>query len=144
MSQESAGLAVVVLIICVIVFSIYLAPSIVAFAKNHPNRWVILVLNLLFGVTLFGWFLLLLWSMRALHQTSQVNGSHGGESGLNLFANDIKRVNLALSNGVANHQPKAFSGTLLDKIAKLERLMALHKSGALSEAEFLRMKSEVV
>jgi hypothetical protein len=32
-----------------------MVPTIVAFRRNHPNRWLILALNLAFGGTVFGW-----------------------------------------------------------------------------------------
>jgi hypothetical protein len=38
-----------------IVGIIYIMPSIVAFRRNHPNRWIILVVNLAFGGTIIGW-----------------------------------------------------------------------------------------
>jgi len=38
-----------------IVGIIYIMPSIVAFRRNHPNRWLILVINIAFGGTVVGW-----------------------------------------------------------------------------------------
>ncbi|WP_192710135.1 superinfection immunity protein [Methylobacterium sp. OAE515] len=144
MSNESAAFIFVVCVACALIFAVYAAPSIVAFVKNHPNRWLILVLNVIFGVTLFGWFLLMLWSLRSFHRTKQVGGSHGGESGLNLFANDVRRVDVAVRSMALPYSADAPSDSLLNKISKLERLMALHKEGMLSEAEFLRMKNSIL
>ena len=69
---------------------IYIAPSIVAFRRNHPNRWIILVVNIAFGGTIIGWGVAMVWAMRAAHRLGAV--SSGGESGLNLFGNDVKRI----------------------------------------------------
>ena len=65
---------------------VYTLPSIVAFRRDHPNRWVIFVINLAFSGTIIGWGFALAWAMRAVHRLG--SASSGGESGLNLFVND--------------------------------------------------------
>ena len=40
----------------------YWIPAVVAFLRNHPYRWLILIANCVFGVTVFGWFLILIWA----------------------------------------------------------------------------------
>ena len=37
----------------------YFLPSILAFSRRHPDRRTLLLLNLLLGVTVVGWFLIL-------------------------------------------------------------------------------------
>jgi len=71
---------------------IYLIPSIVAFRRRYPNRWLILVLNIVFGGTGIGWLGGLVWAFHAAHITRDPEGSNGGESGLNLVANDPVRI----------------------------------------------------
>src|SRR5258708_7506378 len=73
-----------------IVGIIYIMPSIVAFRRNHPNRWIILVINVAFGGTVIGWGIALVWAMRAAHRVGST--SSGGESGLNLFINHLKKI----------------------------------------------------
>jgi uncharacterized membrane protein YhaH (DUF805 family) len=41
----------------------YCLPSIIAFARRHRNRWVILIINFAFGVTGLGWIIALVWSL---------------------------------------------------------------------------------
>jgi len=41
----------------------YCLPTIVAFARRHRNRWMILVINLAFGATVLGWIVALVWAM---------------------------------------------------------------------------------
>lgn len=53
-----AGLVFIGLV-CVI----YPLPSIIAFAKRHRNRWVILVINIAFGATVIGWLIALVWAL---------------------------------------------------------------------------------
>lgn len=64
----------------------YVIPTVIAFARRHPNRWAILVINVVFGGTGLGWLGSLVWAMSAVHRSP--TGNHGGESGLNLFVND--------------------------------------------------------
>jgi cytochrome c biogenesis protein CcdA len=41
---------------------IYFLPTIIAYKKNHANRVIILVLNIVFGWTFLGWIGCLIWS----------------------------------------------------------------------------------
>lgn len=108
---------------------VYLLPAIIAFSRRHPNRWVILVINVAGGVTLFGWLLAIVWACRAIHKTDQVGGSDGGESGLNLFVNDEKTVRVV---GHTN-----FTSQLSD----LKRLL---DSGAITQQEFDQLKIKII
>jgi threonine/homoserine/homoserine lactone efflux protein len=51
-------------IVFLIIGMIYIAPSIVAFRRDHPSRWIILVINLAFGGTIIGWGVALAWALR--------------------------------------------------------------------------------
>jgi hypothetical protein len=42
----------------------YLLPSIRAFQAKHAKRWRILLVNLLLGWTVVGWFATLIWATR--------------------------------------------------------------------------------
>ena len=53
------GFAVIVLVAVVV----YFIPSMVAFSRGHRNRWVIFVINLVFGATLLGWVVALVWAL---------------------------------------------------------------------------------
>ncbi|MBN2024038.1 MAG: superinfection immunity protein [Pirellulales bacterium] len=46
--------------------AIYLLPTIVAAARNHPNKGPILVINLFLGWCLIGWVVSLAWSVSAI------------------------------------------------------------------------------
>jgi hypothetical protein len=62
---------------------VYIIPSIMAFRRDHPNRWIILVINLAFGGTTIGWGIALVWAMRAAHRMESI--SSGGESALSIL-----------------------------------------------------------
>ncbi|WP_213736029.1 superinfection immunity protein [Bradyrhizobium sp. dw_411] len=115
-----------------IVGIIYIMPSIVAFRRNHPNRWIILVINIAFGGTVIGWGIALVWAMRAAHRVGST--SSGGESGLNLFINDAKKIQVV--------EPPAISHPSVAQ--ELERLHDLLTRGAISQAEFDDLKANLL
>lgn len=50
------------ILILVIMALIYFAPAIIAGGSRHPQTTAIFVLNLLFGWTLIGWGIALIWA----------------------------------------------------------------------------------
>jgi hypothetical protein len=44
---------------------IYFLPTIVAFRRRHPNRWPVLLLNLMTGWTSLAWVAALIWAFQA-------------------------------------------------------------------------------
>lgn len=54
-----AGMGIIAL---VVVGILYFIPAINAYSKKHRSRALILVINLFFGWTLFGWVICLAWS----------------------------------------------------------------------------------
>lgn len=111
---------------------IYIAPSIVAFRRNHPNRWIILVINVVFGSTILGWGIAMVWAMRAAHRVGDM--SSGGESGLNLFVNDVKKIQVV--------DPPPLPAT--SPMQELERLHDLLVRGAISQVEFDGLKAKLL
>lgn len=118
--------ALAILIILVIIVAIYFIPAIVAFRREHPNKWPIFLINLVFGSTLIGWIGSLIWAMHAVHTSSL--GSNGGESGLNLFVNDVKTIRPANADHAS------------DYISRLNQLKALLDQGTITEEEFRDLK----
>lgn len=125
--NSNSGEFVLILFVIVAALLIYFLPTIIAFRRNHPNRWLIFVINLAGGITFFGWLLAIVWSCRAIHKSS--TGSDGGESGLNLFVNDESLIKV--------------TGTT-DKATQLKKLKELLDNGAITQEEFDRLKREVL
>ncbi|MEH2566729.1 superinfection immunity protein [Bradyrhizobium sp. AZCC 2289] len=115
-----------------IVGIIYIMPSIVAFRRDHPNRWIIALINIVFGSTIIGWGIAMIWAMRAAHRVG--SASSGGESGLNLFVNDVRKVQLV--------EPPPLPQT--SAVQELERLHDLLVRGALSQVEFDGLKAKLL
>lgn len=130
-------------IFILISLAIYIIPSVVAFHRNHPNRWIIFAINMAFGATVIGWIGALVWAFNAAHRSNQANGSHGGESGLNIFVNDEQRVRfvaptpLPFAVDTGSNDP----GTI---IAELERLSRLHADHHLNDDEYRQLKAAVL
>jgi len=112
--------------------AIYGAPSFVAFRRHHPNRWLILLINIVFGGTLIGWGIAMIWALRAAHRPGST--SSGGESGLNLFVNDVKKIEIVDPPPI----PQASAAQ------ELERLHGLLTRGVISQGEFDTLKAKLV
>jgi|HubBroStandDraft_4_1064222.scaffolds.fasta_scaffold1195000_2 hypothetical protein len=52
-------------ILLIIIIGLYMLPTVIASARDHPRRRAIMLLNILFGWTLIGWILLFLWAALA-------------------------------------------------------------------------------
>lgn len=135
MAQAASGLSGPVAFIIVIVAALimYLIPTIVAFRRQHPNRWVIGALNLALGGTGIVWLGCLVWACGAVHKSAEAGGSDGGESGLNVFANDVQKVELVDRPIVAT-----------EEVARLERLKQLLDAQAITKDEFDLLKAKVL
>jgi hypothetical protein len=59
-SNDPIVFGIVILILVVVNF----IPSFIAFAKDHPNRILILAINVIMGWTIVGWAALLFWATR--------------------------------------------------------------------------------
>jgi hypothetical protein len=129
--EGHAGDLLILGTVFLIIGLVYISPSIVAFRRDHPNRWLILVINLAFGGTIIGWGIALAWAMRAVHRLGST--SSGGESGLNVFINDVRKVQ------VIDPPPLQTSTTL-----ELERLHGLLVGGAISQIEFDSLKTKLL
>jgi len=120
---------------------IFISPTVIAFVRRHPNRWLILGINFCLGATGIVWFGCLIWALQAVH-LSDDEGSDGGESGLNIFANDETRVRVVgLESSVV---PPHADERPADPIEKLTQLKKLRDDGALSEEEFSRLKERLL
>lgn len=144
-SETDALLTVLFLGLIPVSLLIYAIPSIIAFRRRHPNRFAILVINIAFGGTGIGWLGALIWALSAVHLSNEAGGSYGGESGLNLFANDVTPVRLVgPSMSPAVNAGTAAPPTISGAVAEIERLSALRAAGHLSNTEFANLKAAVL
>jgi uncharacterized protein HemY len=132
-TPEGADDEIVVAFFLLVVAILYFIPTIIAFVRKHPNRWIIGVINTVFGGTGLGWLGSLVWALNAIHKSAE--GSNGGESGLNLFVNDPVKVEL--TQQPARHLQ---SGAM----DQLQKLKSLHEQGVIDDAEFTRLKKSLL
>jgi hypothetical protein len=62
----SDGAALALFVFALLVLIGYFLPTIIAFRRNHRNRWVIFLINLVFGATVLGWIGALIWAMNKI------------------------------------------------------------------------------
>lgn len=143
-SANDDNTIIVVITILVLLLSIMtFIPTFIAFRRNHPNRWVIFVVNLAFGYTLVGWFVALIWALRYAHQSE--DGSNGGESGLNIFINDPKTIRIEPAmDSPQVHEAAVKRDNNLDDIETLARLKTLFNEGAISSDEYTALKTPII
>lgn len=85
-AQDDAAAEIVGgVIILLVLLPLYVAPALIAIIREHPNRWAILVANLLLGVTGIGWIGCLIWSLTAVRPIWRHNTNGGSASS---FAHD--------------------------------------------------------
>ncbi|MEJ5087167.1 superinfection immunity protein [Brucella pseudogrignonensis] len=145
-------LAFIVLILVILLVAFI--PTIVAFRREHPNRWLIFVVNLAFGGTVVGWVAALVWALHYAHISEE--GSNGGESGINLFVNDPVAVrvepdfhqNVSATSPAINDEISSTPSSTTnakaqnqDAISALHRLNTLFESGAITADEYTALKA---
>ena len=62
---QNLGFFSIIFIVAEVFFYIYFLPSILAIEKNHQNIYFIYFCNLLFGITVIGWFITLMLALNS-------------------------------------------------------------------------------
>jgi hypothetical protein len=132
-----------IVLLCIVAALAYFIPTYIAFVRGHPNRWVIFLLNLVFGITILGWFGCLIWASNAVHRPVGYK-SAGGESGLNLFVNDEKQVRITPAVPVVATKSTEPVATSVDSSERLEKLAKMHLDGLLTAEEFQTLKAKLI
>ena len=136
------GVSIVVWLAVIIgLIWLYVLPSIIAFRRRPSHRWAMLAINPLLRQTRRGWGGALIWALNAVHRSEQPGGSRGGESGLNLFVNDVNRV-CFVEPARAPREAAPLSPAAA--VHKVERLGRLRAEGHISEPEFAALKAAVL
>jgi hypothetical protein len=103
-------------------------PTIIAFRRGHPSRWLILAANVVLGATGIGWLLALVWALGLVHMPWEEQSPDP------MFGD--RRAELSLTYGT---RPTA--GSTSAKVAELEKLIKLRDGGFISQAEYERLKA---
>ena len=59
-------------ILLLLIVAIYMLPTLVAYARDIPQRHIITVLNIILGWTLIGWVVCFLWALLAETQADEL------------------------------------------------------------------------
>ena len=118
---------------------LYVLPSILAFRRHHPNRWVILAINVLLGPP--GWVIALIWVLYAVLHPAPVQGTVGGRSGLNISLGGVSGPNGGPLGGRSGPTGTMSPG---EAVGELERLGLLKAGGYIDDAEFAALKAAVL
>lgn len=149
---RSALLAFAFIAAIIVILAVIFIPTIVAFRRQHPNRWLIFVVNFAFGGTVVGWIAALVWALHYAHISE--DGSNGGESGINLFVNDPVNVHvdpsmnedqkIALPVSPTKNPSPSKDHSDAETVNALRRLKTLFESGAISAEEFTALKAPIL
>ncbi len=150
--MQTALLALAFIAGIVAILAVIFIPTIVAFRRQHPNRWLIFVVNLAFGGTVVGWIAALVWALHYAHISE--DGSNGGESGVNLFVNDPVNVradptmngdqNRVLAGSSTNDPIASSDHSAAESVQTLRRLKTLFENGAISAEEYTALKAPIL
>lgn len=87
---------------------LYVLPSLIAFRRRHRHRWIILIVDLVFGASVVGWLWAFFW---ALHAPRVPAASGGNASALDVLAEDVRALVLATPAAASpNPIPKLAGG----------------------------------
>ncbi len=147
LAQDAAGEAnatssVFVFVVVIAALIIFFIPTIVAFRRRHPNRWPILLVNAMFGGTGLGWFGALIWASNAVHKSE--TGSQGGESGLNVFVNDPKVVQVDWLGAARPPVGATVPAGAADPMDQLSRLQSLFDDGVIDAEEHRALRRPLI
>lgn len=164
-SDGGFGLVLILLFLLGIVF--YLLPAIVAFARHHEYRWVILALTIIGGWTGVCWIIAMVWAVFPHNRTAidpvvgpvtgvgyrnvgdTIGGARFGQQRGYQEESRRREPQLgarapALRTSVPSTAPVMSETRGNDTVEALEKLERLRQSGALSAEEFETAKRRVL
>lgn len=127
----------------ILLFAVIFIPTYVAFKREHPNRWLIFIFNIAFGGTIIGWFIALIWALHYAHKSA--SGSNGGESGLNIFINDTRKVRLEppMHTATSNNSTQTQENKSNDR-ELLQRLKTMLLKDIITRREYDLLKQTII
>jgi len=117
---------------------LYVLPSLIAFRRRHRHRWIILIVDLVFGASVVGWLWAFFWALRAPRVPA---ASGGNASALDVLTDDVRALVLATP---AEALPSPIPKLAGSAAREIERLARLHATGHLTAGEFAALKAAVL
>ena len=128
------------MVAAIVLALLYSLPTIVAFSRCHPNRWVILALNGVLGATIIVWVGCLVWALDLVHLPDRRTGLKGGPDARAGRAGD-KATAVADFGADMTGAPDMTTARKGDVLAEIDRLSRLHAEGHLDAGEFAGLKA---
>lgn len=66
------ALGIAFIFVFAVLVSLWLLPTIIAYARNHPRKVLVLLVDVFLGWTVVGWVVALVWSMTLPHSPTAV------------------------------------------------------------------------
>lgn len=146
-----------VLFVLIVGGAIYFVPTIVAFARDHEYRWVILAFNAVGGWTFVFWAVALVWAVfprdklfvdplvgSATGASARNVGDLAGEAAFGRERGYRAAQGRSAVPGVSPFKPKPQSADQAHLLDILERLHRLRESGAITAEEFEIQKRQAM
>jgi len=127
---------VLTFIVILILVPLYFLPSILAFRRDHAYKNIILVINLVFGLTGFGWAGSLIWAIYP-SEKSLIDPIVGNVTGTGL-------KNAGDTIGEASFGIKRGADKEAQSTREIKEASDLFKSGHISEEEFKLLKKKII
>ncbi len=61
----------ITVILLILIVGLYMLPTLIAFARDHPSRARIGVVNILFAWTMVVWVVVFIWALAAQHDDDE-------------------------------------------------------------------------
>jgi Superinfection immunity protein/Short C-terminal domain len=123
-------------LVILVIAALYFVPSVIAYKRNHAYKNIILVINLIFGLTGIGWAAAAIWAIWPSEKSlidpvvGNVTGTGQRNSG-DTFGAKAFGEQRGYSKEQSDHE-------------KIKELANLFASGAITESEFTAMKRKII
>ena len=71
--------ALAILIAVIVAICLFLLPTVIAFSRQHRNRFVIMLINIVFGATGLGWIGSLIWALNKIDDPVKGGSKHDSQ-----------------------------------------------------------------
>jgi hypothetical protein len=71
--------ALAILVAVIVAVCLFLLPTIIAFSRQHRNRFVIMLINIVFGATGLGWIGSLIWALNKIDDPVKGGSKHDSQ-----------------------------------------------------------------
>lgn len=130
-------LVLFVALVWLFVLALFALPSLIAFRRGDPNRWLILAIN----ASVVGWAVALIMAVYPLFHLGGPTGSDDGDTGRQV-ANPAPPLLVASPAHAAAMPPRHLSAAAA--VTEIERLGLLRARGHLNDVEFAAAKTKVL